>query len=145
MSAPSQNQGPDHSAAMANDDQSSTETVEQRLAALQRRLEASEGQRQATEALLQNAEGQRQATEARLRAAEARLRAAEEQNRPSTFVEMLDLHHQHISKPFKVRKPFQSTQGTFTNPKGRYFPTKLRPWTDFSSSQQGRFEKLRKI
>ena len=94
---------------MADDNQSSTETVEQRLAALQRRVEASEGQRQAIEALLQNAEGQRQATEARLHTAEGQLQAAEEQNRPSTFVEMLDLHHQHTSKPLKVRKPFQST------------------------------------
>ena len=99
---------------MADNDQSSTETVEQQL---RRRLEATE----------------------------ARLQAAEEQNRPSTFVEMLDLYHVHTSKPLKVRKPAQSTKGTYTNPTGKHFPTKLRPWTDFLSSHQGRFEKLRNI
>ena len=77
---------------MAGEDQSSTGTVEQQLAALQRRLEASEEQRQATE---------------------ARLRAAEEQTRLSTFVEMLDLHHQHTFKPLKVLRPAQSTKGTY--------------------------------
>ncbi|KAM0805753.1 hypothetical protein BDR22DRAFT_925720 [Usnea florida] len=58
---------------------------------------------------------------------------------------MLDLHHQHTSKPLKVLKPAQSTKGTYTNPKGRYYPTRLRPWTDFLLSQEGRFEKLRAI
>ena len=99
---------------MAEDDQSSTETVEQQL--------------------------RRQ-----LAAAEARAQAAEEQTRPSPFVELLDLHHQHTSKPLKVLRPAQSTKGNYTNPKGKYYPTKLRPWTDFLSSQQGRFEKLRNI
>ena len=80
-----------------------------------------------------------------LEAAEARLQAAEEQTRPSTFMEMLDLHHQHTSKPLKVLKRAQSTKVTYTNPKGRYYPTKLRPWTDSLLSQQGRFEKLRTI
>ena len=109
---------------MDGNDQSNAGTVEQQLAALRRQLQASEGQRQATE---------------------VRLQAAEEQTRQSTFVELLDLHHQHTSKPLKVLRPAQSTKGNYTNPKGRYYPTKLRPWTDFLSSQQGRFEKLRNI
>ena len=73
------------------------------------------------------------------------LQAEREQNRPTTFVEMLELYHRHTSKPLRIMESSQSTQGTYTKPQGNYIPAKLRPWTDFLPSQQGRFEKLRDI
>lgn len=103
-------------------------------------MPALKGQLQAEKERSQAAEERVEAEKERNQAAEERVEAAEERNRPSTFMEMLDLYHRLTSKPLKVQNIAQSTQGTYTKPTGRYFPTKLLPWTDFLSSQQERFE-----
>ena len=123
---------------MADAEQSDTAGLKQQIAALLAQVQTQERQ-------LQAEKEQSQAAQTELQAAQTELQAQKEQSRKTTFVEMLELYHTHTSKPLKVADPSQSTQGDYTNPQGKYFPTKLRPWTDFLSSQRGRFQKLCEI
>ena len=97
--------------------------------------QAEERQKQAEERQKQAEERQRQAEE-RQRQAEERQRQAEERNQRTTLLEFMGLCHKLLSQPLKVETPSSSTTGTIPLPKGKFCPTRLRPWTDCVSQQQ---------
>ncbi|KAK9242829.1 hypothetical protein V1506DRAFT_44626 [Lipomyces tetrasporus] len=73
--------------------------------------------------------------------AEERLLQDEHQNQKTTFEEFIDCCHTFLSEPLKIQTDRKlTTNGSLTNPSGRYCPTYLRPWSDFHSLQQQVFD-----
>ena len=91
----------------------------------------------------QRAERERQRAEQekqRAETADGRAEQAEKQTRRTTFEELLKSCHRLAQSMSVQTDKSLSTQGSTTNPKGKYCPTTLRPWLDFPSIQQDAFD-----
>lgn len=64
-------------------------------------------------------------------------------SRETTFLELLQLCHEHLFSSFRVQSnPTASTRGSTTSPTGKPCPTWLRPWDGFLERQQIAFDTL---
>ena len=90
---------------------------------------------------LQEVERRKQEEERRRRAEEEG-RRDRERNQQTTFPEFIRYCHDLLSRPLKVASPSCSTTGTIPLPKGKFCPTRLRPWLDCPSQQQGIYESV---
>ncbi|KAK5651290.1 hypothetical protein OQA88_12634 [Cercophora sp. LCS_1] len=88
-------------------------------------------------------EEKRLRVEAEQRADAERQRADEqtaelqEQRGPTTLIEYLQLCHNHLSTKFRVQTDRRlTTQGTWTNPAGKYCPRRLARWDGFIDEQR---------
>ncbi|KAJ5217101.1 hypothetical protein N7468_010109 [Penicillium chermesinum] len=84
---------------------------------------------------LQAEEGRKQAEERR-KQAEDEGRLLRERSRRTTFAEFIHTCHNLLSRPLRVESPSRSTTGTIPLPKGKFCPTRLRPWTECHAQQQ---------
>lgn len=75
--------------------------------------------------------------------AEERRKQAEERTRRSTFTQFLRHCHNLLSRPLRVETPSRSMAGTIPLPKGKFCPTRLRPWTDCPAQQQAIYKSVR--
>ncbi|KAK0710822.1 hypothetical protein B0H67DRAFT_635372 [Lasiosphaeris hirsuta] len=97
-----------------------------------------EAQRADQEAQRAGQEAQRADQEAQ-RAGQEAQRGAElhEQRRPTTLLEYIQLCHDHLSTQFHVQADRRlTTQGTWTNPAGKYCPRRLARWDVFLAEQR---------
>ncbi|KAK3364277.1 hypothetical protein B0T25DRAFT_529692 [Lasiosphaeria hispida] len=79
------------------------------------------------------------------RANEQAERAAklQEKRRPTTLIEYIQLCHDHLSTKFRVQTNRRlTTQGTWTNPAGKYCPRRLAPWDGFLDEQRAALGKV---
>ncbi|CAG8417681.1 unnamed protein product [Penicillium salamii] len=97
-------------------------------------LEA-EKQRAEAEEQRKQAEDEERREKERREPAEERWKQADENNRLTTFVELLRHSHNLFSRPMRVEIPSLATPGTIPLPTGKYCPTRLEPWTDCSAQQ----------
>jgi hypothetical protein len=85
---------------------------------------------------------QLRAAQERAGAAEERAGAAEERSENTTLPKFLELCHKFFSEPLRVQTDRSlTTKGSITSPRGKKFPTYLRPWHDFPEQQQHYFDR----
>jgi hypothetical protein len=69
--------------------------------------------------------------------------ALQEQSRPTTLIEYLQLCHDHLSTKFRVQTDRRlTTQGRWTNPAGKYCPSRLAKWDGFLEEQRAALGKV---
>ncbi|OAA65778.1 Protein kinase-like domain protein [Niveomyces insectorum RCEF 264] len=102
------------------------------------RKNAAEANERAVEARKNAAEAQKAADEAKQRAA-----TAEERTRPTTLDEYIAACHALVFSKFAVETdPRFTSKGGITNPRNKWCPTNLRPWSGFIDEQRATFGSL---
>ncbi|KAJ5946401.1 hypothetical protein N7454_003240 [Penicillium verhagenii] len=99
-------------------------------------LQAEERRKQAEERQ-QEEEKKRKDEEKRRKQAEDEGSREKEKTRPTTFMELMRLSHDLLSRPLRVETPSRSTRGKVPQPTGKYCPTRLECWTDCPEQQWG--------
>ncbi|KAH7131168.1 hypothetical protein EDB81DRAFT_135184 [Dactylonectria macrodidyma] len=123
---------------------------EQRVKREQQRADEAERERQeeqqrATREQQRADEAERERQEEQQRAAREQQRAdeAEEQTRPTTLDEYIAACHSSVFSKFAVETDIKLTsKGPITNPRNKWCPTYLRPWSDFLEQQRAIFGAL---
>ena len=90
-------------------------------------------------------EAQRSLDEARRRMedVERKLMELVKKTRKTTFEEYISQCHTHLSRPFHIpRTILLSTQCSFTSSKDKYYPTFLKPWSEFDIRQRELFQQV---
>lgn len=105
------------------------------LQAEERRKHAEEQQKRA--------EDERRQEEERRKQAEEEGRRDRERSRRTTLAEFMQNCHNLLSRPLKVETLSRSTTGTIPLLKGKFCPTRLRPWTDCLAQQQAIYTSMR--
>lgn len=83
------------------------------------------------------------AAEQKAIAADQRADKLQEQTRPTNLIEYLQLCHDHLSTKFRVQTDRRlTTQGRWTNPAGKYCPSRLTKWDGFLDEQRGALGKV---
>ncbi|KAH7111742.1 hypothetical protein B0J13DRAFT_600437 [Dactylonectria estremocensis] len=126
------------------DRSSSVEDLRRRLREAEERAEEAEREqqeeRQRAEREQQRAEREQQRAEREQQRAEReqqRAEEAEEQTRPTTLDEYISACHTSVFSKLTVETdPKLSSTGSITNPRHKWCPTNLRPWSDFLQQQR---------
>ncbi|KAM0346541.1 hypothetical protein ACHAP4_011691 [Fusarium culmorum] len=104
----------------------------------QRAAEAERGRREEHERA-QRAEREQQRAEREQQRAEA----SEEQTRPTTFGEYIAACHSFVFSRLAIETdPKLTSKGSITNPRGKWCPKNLRPWSSFLDQQKLTFGTL---
>ncbi|ROT37073.1 hypothetical protein SODALDRAFT_379561 [Sodiomyces alkalinus F11] len=115
------------------------QSVEELQRLLREAQQRTEEQRQRAEEERQRAEKERQRAEKERQRAEK----AERETRPTTLTEYLAACHTLVFSRFSVETdPRFSSKGPITNPRDKWCPTQLQPWSDFLDEQRSIFDTL---
>ncbi|RBA17495.1 hypothetical protein FPRO05_11210 [Fusarium proliferatum] len=119
------------------------EALRERQEAIQRaddaERERQEERRRAEQAERERQEERRRAEQAERERQEERRRAdaSEEVTRPTTIDEYIAACHTSVFSKFTIETdPKLSSRGSITNPRNKWCPKDLRPWTDFIHEQR---------
>jgi hypothetical protein len=117
---------------------------EEKRKAEEEKRKAEEEKRKAEEADRKAEEADRKTQEVtgQLEQVKPELEEAERKTQLTTLEEFLRYYHIEVARHFKVADRSQSTQGDVTNPRGRYYPTRLRHWDAFPGIQRQYFDLL---
>ena len=126
---------------MARSGDDETETLIQELNAAKALAKAAEERSVAAEERAGALAGQVQAAQERAEALAGQVQDAQELSGRTTFPKLLKLCHKHLSKELRVETDRSlTTKGSITSPKGKKYPSRLRPWDDFPLRQQQYFD-----
>ncbi|KAJ6123323.1 hypothetical protein N7512_005788 [Penicillium capsulatum] len=88
------------------------------------------------------AEERRRQEEERRKQAEDEGRRERERNQQTTFMEFMRHCHNLLSRPLRIETPSRSTTGTIPLPKGKFCPTRLRPWNGCLAQQKAIYDSV---
>ncbi|KEY74535.1 hypothetical protein S7711_10103, partial [Stachybotrys chartarum IBT 7711] len=122
----------------------SAEELEKLLRQLEQRAEEAERERQQErqraereQQRAEEAERERQQERQRAEREQQRADASEEQTRPTTIDEYIAACHDLVFSQFRVEADQKLTsKGSITNPRNKWLPTNLTPWSDFLEQQR---------
>ncbi|KAI6348354.1 hypothetical protein MCOR25_010813 [Pyricularia grisea] len=97
---------------------------------LQRRLREAEKR-------AEEAEKERQEERRRAEREQQRAEALEQQTQPTTLDEYIAACHSLVFSNFNIERNRKLTsKGPITNPRNKWFPTHIQPWSDFIQQQR---------
>ncbi|KAL5903044.1 hypothetical protein ACKVV7_011445 [Pyricularia oryzae] len=118
--------------------------LERRLREAEERAEEAEKERQQERQRAEEAEKERQQERQRAEEAEKerqqerqRADASEQQTQPTTFNEYIAALHDLVFSRFEIEQDRKLTsKGSITNPRNKWCPTRIQPWSDFIQQQR---------